>query len=152
MKTHVPIRARRGSTTYLVATLWAVLAASASGGLGAAAAGDATWPDERAVELYRDQGCGTCHAFAAAATTGSFAPPHDGMALVAAARIQESGYDGEATDAAGYVRESIVAPGAFLVDGYARSYHRMPAYSFLADDEVDALVHLLMGATEGGAP
>lgn len=152
MKTHAPANARRRNTTYLGATLMAaVAAASALAAVGvAAAAGDAVNPDERAIELYRDHGCGTCHAFAAAATTGQFAPTHDAMAPIAAARIQDPGYNGEATDAAGYVRESIVAPGAYLVDGYARTYHRMPAYSFLASEDVDALVNLLMGVPEEG--
>lgn len=101
--------------------------------------------DARGIQLYLENGCGTCHAFSAAGTSGGFGPAHDAMAVVAAARIQDAAYRGEATDVPGYVRESIVAPSAYVVPGYGASYHRMPPYSFLADEDLEALVALLTG-------
>ena len=49
-------------------------------------------PDAALVEagmaVYRAQYCGICHTFTAAGTTGTFGPPHDGMAETAALRLQ----------------------------------------------------------------
>lgn len=104
----------------------------------------------RGVDVYLEQSCGTCHALGLAGTRGPFGPPHDAMGVIAAARVLDPGYRGEATDAAGYVRESIVAPLAYVVPGYAGTYHRMPAYTFLNDADLDALVALLSAPpTEG---
>ena len=103
----------------------------------------------RGVTVYLEQGCGACHALKAAGTEGSCAPNHDELPALAATRIADAAYAGEAEDAAGYIRESIVAPAAYMVPDYGFSYHRMPAYDFLSDGDLDALVALLGSAGNG---
>ncbi|MBW7881631.1 MAG: hypothetical protein H3C34_03165 [Caldilineaceae bacterium] len=93
---------------------------------------------------YLKQYCGICHALAAASTTGVFGPSHDRMGMVAAQRIEEAGYDGEAQDAAAYIRESIVSPEVYAAPGTANVRHRMPSYAHLAEAELDALVYFLL--------
>jgi len=59
--------------------------------------------------------CTTCHHIGA---LGARAPDLAGMGGRAAARVAEPGYTGEATDAEGYIRESLSAPCAYVVEGY----------------------------------
>jgi nitric oxide reductase subunit C len=99
---------------------------------------------QKGVEIYKQYYCGVCHAFSAADTKGQFGPPHDDLDVIAAARIQEPNYRGKATTAAEYVRESIVDPEAYIVPGYAATPHRMPAYTQLSEQELEALIHLLL--------
>jgi nitric oxide reductase subunit C len=44
-------------------------------------------------------------------------PTLAGIATTAAARIRGSDYHGQAKDAAGYIRESILEPGAHVLSG-----------------------------------
>jgi mono/diheme cytochrome c family protein len=93
--------------------------------------------------VYLKQYCGVCHTLAAAGTKGAFGPSHEQIGTNAAARIQMATYNGQATDAAGYLRESIVEPRAFLAPGSSPN-HPMPAYTNLTAEEVDALVYFLL--------
>ena len=95
--------------------------------------------------VYKDQYCGVCHQFGAAGTGGLFGPTHDGMGVTAAERIQDPGYAGAATTSAEYLRESIVDPQAYVVPGYEATSHSMPAYGYLSEQEIMALVQLLAG-------
>jgi mono/diheme cytochrome c family protein len=99
---------------------------------------------EEGIRIYRAQYCGTCHALAAANTRGAFGPAHDQMGTVAAQRIRDPGYTGEATTAAGYILESLVDPRIYLVEEYRMTAHHMPAYTHLSEDQLDALVQLLL--------
>jgi len=64
--------------------------------------------------LYNGKGsCSLCHDAA-----GARAPLLDAVALRGARRIKEPGYKGSATDAAGYIYESMTAPSAYVVAGY----------------------------------
>jgi mono/diheme cytochrome c family protein len=96
------------------------------------------------IEVYKATYCGICHTLDAVQSRGIFGPTHNGMAATAAARIASEGYSGAATTAAEYLRESILNPGVYLVDGYAATRHPMPAYTHLPAAEVDALVYLLL--------
>lgn len=98
----------------------------------------------KGIGVYKAAYCGTCHALDAANTAGIFGPPHNGMAATAAARIANGHYTGAATTPDAYLRESILNPGVYLVDGYAATRHPMPAYTHLPAEEVEALVHLLL--------
>lgn len=98
--------------------------------------------------VYLKQYCGVCHQLAAAATTGAFGPPHDGMARIAAARVQDPAYTGKATTAAAYLRESILEPEAYTVPEYTLTAHRMPAFTHLSQEEIDALVAMLLTQEE----
>ena len=99
------------------------------------------------LEVYHAAYCGTCHALRSAGTTGMFGPPHDAVGVIAGARIQDPHYHGAATTAEAYIRESIVAPNAYLVPGYGLTSHHMPAYTALNKNDLDALVTMLSGQT-----
>ena len=96
------------------------------------------------LEVYRAQYCGMCHELGAAGSRGIFGPAHDGMGITAAARIQEPGYSGGATTPAEYLLESIVNPKAYVVPSYEITSHPMPAYDFLSEQEIMALVQMLL--------
>lgn len=98
----------------------------------------------RGITVYKAQFCGICHRFARAGTSGMFGPAHDGFAKVAAQRITDSTYVGDASTAADYIRESIVDPKAYLVPGYGSSRHHMPPYVDLPAEDLEALVQLLL--------
>jgi mono/diheme cytochrome c family protein len=95
------------------------------------------------VEVYRAHYCGSCHALTAASTRGTFGPAHDDMGLVAARRIADPDYVGGATTVEEYLRESLLDPRAYIVEGYQITQHHMPAYTHLTPAEIDALVYLL---------
>lgn len=99
---------------------------------------------ELGKEVYRQQACGVCHLLASVETLGTFGPPHDDLATIAAERIHEERYKGTATTAEEYIRESIVNPQAFFVEGYQITRFPMPVFSNLSEQQVDALVYLLM--------
>jgi mono/diheme cytochrome c family protein len=96
------------------------------------------------LQVYKEQYCGLCHQLGAAGTAGLFGPTHDGLGLTAAARINEQGYGGMATTAEEYIRESIVDPKRFIVPGYGITSHPMPAYDFLSEEQIMALVQMLL--------
>jgi protein SCO1/2 len=94
------------------------------GGAPAATSGGTT----EGGELYAALGCGACH------TRPDLAPPLEGLI---GRRVNVAGGAALVADAA-YVRESIVLPGAKLVEGYPL---RMPAYGKeLTAAELDVLV------------
>lgn len=97
----------------------------------------------RGREVYRASYCGACHTLSAIGARGAFGPSHDAMGVIAAARLQDPGYQGAATDAEGYLRESITAPSAYLVPGWSMSSHAMPAYD-LPEQDLNALVTFLL--------
>ena len=99
------------------------------------------------LEVYQTLYCGTCHTLRAAGTEGAFGPPHDALGVIAGARIQDPNYHGEAASAEAYIRESIVSPTAYLVPGYGLSYHHMPAYTSLNEEDLGALVKVLLEQT-----
>lgn len=113
-----------------------------------ASPGEAMAVDEDLLELgkevYRHQACGVCHLLASVGTLGTFGPPHDDLATIAAERIHEERYKGTTTTAEEYIRESIVDPQAFFVEGYLITRFPMPVFTNLSEQQVDALVYLLM--------
>lgn len=96
------------------------------------------------LAVYRAQYCGVCHLLDAAETRGTFGPPHNGMAAIAAERLSDSAYTGAATTPAEYIYESIVDPQIYLVPGYATTQHRMPSFAHLDEASLDALVAFLL--------
>ncbi len=95
------------------------------------------------LRVYRAQYCGVCHQLSAGATTGQFGPSHDGMAWTAQRRLLDPMYTGQAATPDAYLRESILSPEAYIVDGYEVSSHHMPSFAHLSAAEIDALVYLL---------
>lgn len=95
------------------------------------------------LRVYRAQYCGVCHRLRAGETVGQFGPSHDGMAWTARRRLLSGEYTGAATTPDEYLRESILDPEAFIVEGYQSSSHHMPSYAHLPAEEIEALVYLL---------
>lgn len=95
------------------------------------------------LSVYRAQYCGVCHELDAAETRGTFGPDHNDMGAIAAERLQDANYQGLATTAVEYIRESIVDPQIYIVPGYATTPHRMPPYAHLDSESLDALVAFL---------
>ena len=95
------------------------------------------------LAVYRAQYCGVCHELAAAGTTGTFGPSHNGLGATAAARMAAADYTGAATTPAQYIYESIVTPELYIVPTYAMTSHRMPPYGHLPAADLAALVAFL---------
>ena len=128
-------------------TLWCVAVAAlvVAGAPPTAPAAPGGGPErDPGVAIYRANYCGVCHELPAAGTRGTFGPSHVAMRRVAAARIAEPGYGGEAATPEAYILESILAPSAYLAPGYATSTHPMPSFAHLAEADVAALVGLLL--------
>ena len=85
-------------------------------------------------EVYAAQGCGSCHTFEEAGSTGQVGP-----------NLDES-LQGDDAD---FIRESIVDPDAEIAEGYQPGV--MPSFEGqLSDTEIEALVEYLQQATQGG--
>ncbi|MEM7032031.1 MAG: hypothetical protein AAF629_20930 [Chloroflexota bacterium] len=107
---------------------------------------------EQAVNVYRQNYCGTCHILMVAETTGTFGPNQDNVATVAAQRIQDPAYTGTATNVADYLLESLVQPEAYIVPDYTLSRHKMPSFRHLSDEELNLIVKLLLQQTSSDNP
>lgn len=92
-------------------------------------------------EIYETQGCMGCHQLDTIEAQGQTGPTHNGMGLTAAERINDPNYAGEATNAREYIRESIINPGGYLVEGYDNV---MPSYGAIPEDQIQALVLMLL--------
>ncbi len=64
-------------------------------------------------QLFQSQGCGACHTFKGL-SSGAVGPDLTDMAAPAQEYLKDPKYKGQAKDAAGFVRESIVDPNAFI--------------------------------------
>jgi nitric oxide reductase subunit C len=92
-------------------------------------------------------GCFACHSVAPGVNL--VGPTLAGLEATAAARVQAPDYQGKATDAASYIRESILEPNAYLAPGATYSSNGqslMPPGlgQALEPAQVDALVAYLM--------
>jgi mono/diheme cytochrome c family protein len=88
-------------------------------------------------QIFVAAGCGSCHVLAKAGTSGNIGPSLDDLASAAAQR--EPG-----TSAEDYVRQAILDPEAFTVEGFQPGV--MPSYQGRLDDrQVQALVDYLLG-------
>ena len=86
--------------------------------------------------LFRQQGCGSCHAFEPAGTDAQVGPSLDELEARGGGSLED------------YVRESIVDPNAVVAEGYSEGV--MPSFDTLSDEQLDALVQYLTGE-EGAA-
>ena len=137
------------------ATMSGTSGAGKTDAAGATAAGGATesaaaaMPIDEALvaagrDVYRKNYCGTCHTLAAAETSGVFGPAHDHVATLALDRLDDPDYRGVATNAAEYIRESILKPEIYIAPGSMLAHQQMPPFTHLSADDVDALVYFLM--------
>ena len=97
----------------------------------------------RGLSVYKEQYCGVCHQLDSAGTRGIFGPPHNDMGELAAARLEDSAYDGAAADVYAYLYESIIEPEIYHVEGFALSPHRMPSYQHIPEEDLEALIVFL---------
>ena len=96
------------------------------------------------LQVYQEQYCGVCHQLGTAGSGGLFGLTHDGMGTTARQRLQNPDYAGDAATAEEYLQESILRPKAFIVPGYENSSHAMPAYTALSQEQIMALVQMLL--------
>jgi nitric oxide reductase subunit C len=94
----------------------------------AATVGDA----RRGAELYGTLPCASCHDIEHPLPGGAVCPNLGNIATEAARIVRSSDYHGRAKDAAGYVREAIVDPNAYLVPG--ASYGQADGSSVMPKD------------------
>jgi mono/diheme cytochrome c family protein len=88
-------------------------------------------------QIFIAAGCGGCHKLAKAGTNGTIGPSLDDLASVAG--DMEPG-----TSAEEYVRQSLLEPDAFTVEGFQPGV--MPSFQGrLNDKQVQALVDYLLG-------
>lgn len=92
-------------------------------------------------------GCFACHSVSPGVNLAG--PSLAGIGARAAALIDSAGYTGQATDAAGYIRESIVSPHAYLYPGqmYAaggRSFMPDNYEQTLTTEQIEHLVAYLL--------
>jgi nitric oxide reductase subunit C len=99
--------------------------------------------------LFRQSppGCFACHSTAPGMNL--VGPSLAGIAATGEARVKAVGYKGKATDAAGYIRESITDPNAQIVEGptFSSGGQSMMPSGFaqsLKAEQIDALVAYLM--------
>jgi len=126
----------------------AQLAAGGAVAPGAASATQAMDPAALGQVLFRSvtPACATCHSLAPGVNMAG--PSLAGIGTRAQQRIGSPDYKGTAKDAAGYIRESIVSPSAYLVPGAmysANGQSFMPATygKDLTPEQIDHLVAFL---------
>ena len=90
-----------------------------------------------AKKLFVDNGCGGCHTFKAASSTGTIGPDLDKLKQYA----QQAGQPLDQ-----FIRESIVKPSAYIQPGYPNA---MPGtFASLPAEQIDALVKFLSGGSK----
>lgn len=116
----------------------------------AATAGSETMASAaRGEEIYRSTpaACFTCHSTTPGVNLAG--PSLGGIASRAEALAQSSDYTGQAEDAAGYLRESILEPSAHLVPGNIYSANGMSFMpnnydQLLSEEQIDLLVDYML--------
>ena len=92
-------------------------------------------------------GCAACHSIAPGVNI--VGPTLAGIATTAADRLRARDYRGDAKDAAGYIRESIVEPNAYVLTGptYSAGGHSLMPHDYaqtLKPEQVDQIVAYLL--------
>jgi mono/diheme cytochrome c family protein len=117
------------------------LAGCGGGGESAGTTAQPTSPSGDAVagkSIFAEQGCGSCHTFGAAGSTGMIGPNLD--------EALERDADRAGKPLAEFVRESIVQPDAFIAPGFKRGVMPKTFGQSLNDKQLADLVAFL---TEG---
>ena len=120
----------------------------------AAPAGDPA----KGQHVFASQPCSSCHDISRPYPGGAICPNLGNVAEEAARIVKSAEYHGKAHDAAGYIRESIVDPNAYIVPDprYRQSEGQsvMPKNfaQVLTAGQIDDLVAFLMAQTNGQLP
>ncbi len=96
------------------------------------------------VALFAKYGCAACHTLPAANATGNVGPSLEGLADRAGTRVP-------GLSAEEYVRQSILDPGAYLVEGFQPVMPKDFAQR-IPPPELEALVRFLLGVPGGPPP
>ena len=99
-----------------------------TGGGGGAVEGD----PEAGEQVFAANGCGSCHKFAPAGSSGTTGPDLDELSDFAENANQPL---------AEFTREAIVEPNAYVEEGFPQGV--MPAYDQLSEEELNDLVAFL---------
>lgn len=86
--------------------------------------------------VFLTKGCTSCHSLAGVSTTGQIGPNLTGLADRAGDRV-------DGLEAEDYIRQSVLDPEAFVVDGFSPLMPTLP----LDTEELDALVEFLLAET-----
>lgn len=92
-------------------------------------------PVARGERVYLEKGCGGCHTISGL-TTGTVGPNHTTIGTTAATRI-------EGMSAEEYIRQSILDPSAYMVEGYADLMIKTYTDS-ITQSELDDLVAFML--------
>jgi nitric oxide reductase subunit C len=103
----------------VLALLGVVLALTTvrQGGAGRQPASAAGGDADRGAKLYATLPCASCHDISRPWPGGDICPNLGNIATEGARIVRLPDYKGRARDAAGYIRESILEPNAYLVPG-----------------------------------
>lgn len=110
--------------------------------------GGPTGDPERGRALFEQKtigeapGCSTCHSLEPGQVL--VGPSLAGIATRAEQTVQSPAYTGQATDAAGYLRESILEPDAFVREGFQPGVMYQKFGEVLTDQDVEDLVAFLL--------
>ena len=118
-------------------------ASTAAGGSASSGAGDA----KAGEKLFTSAAppCSTCHSTKAGVKM--VGPSLAGIAAKAKQIVSAKDYKGQAKDAKGYIRESIVNPNAYVVPGFGTGGQSLMPNTFgqtLKPQQIDDLVAYLM--------
>lgn len=89
------------------------------------------------VALFKQFGCIGCHTLAAAGAVGKVGPDLDGIGQRAGTRVPGQ-------DAAAYIKDSILNPGAFVVPGFPDYVMPRDISSRITPDQLSILVNFLL--------
>jgi cytochrome c oxidase subunit 2 len=95
-------------------------------------------PVEAGRFVFEKYGCVACHTLADAGASGTVGPGLDGIGGRAGSRV--AGLDAEA-----YIRQSILEPGAYVVEGFDDGLMPTDFGDRMTDNELNAIVNYLLG-------
>jgi cytochrome c oxidase subunit 2 len=99
------------------------------------------------LAVFKDAGCGGCHVFTPAKSTGQTGPSLDDV-NENFTRAKSEGKT-KATDLAGFIRESISDPNAYIAEGFAPSIMPGDFGTKLSSQQLDDLVAYLAKGGSG---
>jgi cytochrome c oxidase subunit 2 len=87
--------------------------------------------------LFVELGCSACHTLQDAGATGIVGPALDGIGQAAAGRTAD-------LDAEGYLRQSLLEPNAYIVDGFIGNLMPDDYEERLSEEQISTLVEYLL--------
>jgi cytochrome c oxidase subunit 2 len=94
-------------------------------------------PDDLGRRLFTQYGCNACHTLSDAGAAGVVGPSLDGIGAAAASIVP-------GMDARAYLEQSILDPGAYVVEGFPSGVMPPDFGERLSDEELNALVEYLL--------